>query len=548
MSIHFPFSKALTPCATHLLQRVLFNLKNSHVKVMCLMMSLITLVGCNLDTMRKSVETGQFVDSPVSGMHYMTESMSGTTGRNGEFYFKEGEIVTFSIGDIHLPPVRAVSVVTPLTVFGSDTIENRSVINLSRLLQTLDTDNNLNNGISLPSNIDTMTAGLSVGFDALNFDSQVAPLVRGTKANSGKLIVYQSAIQHLRSSLPYGDGDLDGNWLIETLYTPKTATKNSSDFNLKLEHSRVFSDQILTTEELSLTQSPLDNVEFDSQIEPSNLSLITTGTKKGELSDAGTRFNFAYLNKMKDVAFGVNQGITNQTISLMVKSPFSMNLSALSGNWQEFIFQTPSNGSGDPAAFDAEMNSVIIQADGSATRIPSIQSFEQSLFFDLIDANNMIIPVANNDNYAINASHSVMIGPRIYASGHIQTPNQQFTVLIKQAEGYVQSDLEGTWFGVKFSSPRNNQNSDLLYSQELTQLNIDEQGNVGAFNLRTRLPIEFNNFKIMLNTFGEFSTSPALGYDTYWGMDETKSVIMILAKNENNAQSITLLLKQGDME
>ncbi len=524
------------------------KMKHVCVKALCLMGSMMVLTGCNLEIDRKSVETGQFVDSPVSGMSYTTETLIGTTGRKGEFYYKEGESVTFSIGDIHLPSVRADSVVTPLTVFGSDTLENRSVINLSRLLQTLDIDNNLNNGISLPSNLDITTAGLNVEFGALNFDSQVALLVRGTKANSGKLIVYQNAIQHLRASLPYGDGDLDGNWLIETLYTPKTATKNSSDFNLTLEHAKVFADQILTTTELSLTQTPLDNVEFDSQIEPSNLSLVTAGTKKGELSDAGTRFSFAYLNKMKDVAFGVNQGITNQLLSVMVKSPYSMNLYSLMGTWKEFIFQTPKNGSGDPAAFDAEVNKVTIQENGSAIRTPLLPGLDQSLMFDLVDANNMVIPVSNNDNFAINVSHSVMIAPRVNSSNYIQMPNQRFAVLLKEAEGYVQSDLEGTWFGVKFSSPRNNQSSDLLYSQELTQLNIDEHGNVGAFNLLTRLPIEFNNFKIMLNTFGEFSTSPVLGYDTYWGMDETKSVIVILAKNENNAQSITLLLKQGDME
>ncbi|MCU0577476.1 MAG: hypothetical protein MUD15_11730 [Desulfobacterota bacterium] len=57
---------------------------------------------------------GQFIDSPVEGLTYETQTMSGTTDSRGAFLFSPGERITFSIGGIVLGTTNVRSIVTPL--------------------------------------------------------------------------------------------------------------------------------------------------------------------------------------------------------------------------------------------------------------------------------------------------------------------------------------------------------------------------------------------------------------------------------------------------
>ena len=43
---------------------------------------------------------GAFQDSPVQGLEYRTPTLSGPTGPKGEFEYRAGETVTFSIGGL----------------------------------------------------------------------------------------------------------------------------------------------------------------------------------------------------------------------------------------------------------------------------------------------------------------------------------------------------------------------------------------------------------------------------------------------------------------
>ena len=60
---------------------------------------------------------GRFIDSPVIGVAYKTATQSGFTGIYGEFAYRAGESVTFSIGKVVFPTVPASALVTlsPLT-------------------------------------------------------------------------------------------------------------------------------------------------------------------------------------------------------------------------------------------------------------------------------------------------------------------------------------------------------------------------------------------------------------------------------------------------
>jgi len=145
--------------------------------------------------------TGRFVDSAVAGLQFSTDTQSGTTDADGTFTYAAGEDVTFSIGDIVLPPVEGADVITPLDVFGTDNIGDPSVMNLARLLQTLDVDGNADNGIVLGDNASASATGLTVDFASPNFDASVVNLVANSGSTQTSLIGGEPALDHLQETL-----------------------------------------------------------------------------------------------------------------------------------------------------------------------------------------------------------------------------------------------------------------------------------------------------------------------------------------------------------
>lgn len=118
-------------------------------------------------------EIGVFTDGPVSGVAYKTETRSGVTNASGQFRFFPGETVTFTIGDVSLPPVVATGRITPLdmgTVTNGDL--SNEIINVLRLLQSLDEDGDPDNGIQIPSG---SLIGVAPDFSAApsQFEAQV---------------------------------------------------------------------------------------------------------------------------------------------------------------------------------------------------------------------------------------------------------------------------------------------------------------------------------------------------------------------------------------
>lgn len=86
-----------------------------------------------------TVDNGQLIDAPVQGVRYESGSISGVTGNSGEFQYETGGTVRFFIGDISLgEAVRGKAVITPLDLVPNGTIDMPAVINIARLLQSLD--------------------------------------------------------------------------------------------------------------------------------------------------------------------------------------------------------------------------------------------------------------------------------------------------------------------------------------------------------------------------------------------------------------------------
>lgn len=110
-------------------------------------------VGAHPVTNGLATQTGTFLDSAVSGMSYKTGTQTGTTDANGNYYYVPGETVTFSIGAITFPQTTAMSTVTPLNMSTTGSLNDPVVTNVAYLLQSLDNNNNPDDGIQIDSRV-----------------------------------------------------------------------------------------------------------------------------------------------------------------------------------------------------------------------------------------------------------------------------------------------------------------------------------------------------------------------------------------------------------
>jgi hypothetical protein len=160
----------------------------------------------DLDTpANSSTQTGVFLDSPIIQIAYQTETLSGFTNDKGEFDYLPGEAVTFSIGDLIFPSTPAIGVVTPLNIAGTTDIDDPAVINMIRLLQTLDSDGDPSNGITIADAAKVNAEQVDFSLTEEAFAS--LPAVSSLIANGGQtvtvteLVNTSDAIAHFEAEL-----------------------------------------------------------------------------------------------------------------------------------------------------------------------------------------------------------------------------------------------------------------------------------------------------------------------------------------------------------
>ncbi len=152
----------------------------------------------------KTLKSGIFLDSRVANINYKTESQTGTTNIHGEFNYYSGESITFSIGDLELPKVKAGGIITPMTLAGSASIYNQTATNIAILLQSLDEDGVLSGGITIPAGA-KLSAPSAIDFaqstsEFIN-NNDVINMVANAGAHNTSLVSATSAQEHMQTSL-----------------------------------------------------------------------------------------------------------------------------------------------------------------------------------------------------------------------------------------------------------------------------------------------------------------------------------------------------------
>ncbi len=130
--------------------------------------SILAFSGCGGgDSSDSDVSTAYLVDSAVKGVNYRCGTQSGTTGTDGAFNYQHGQTCTFSIGattfSVAADKLAAGKSITPYDIFAGD---DEKVVNLARLLQTLDSDRMTLRMvlISMPQHTALITNQIEFGF------------------------------------------------------------------------------------------------------------------------------------------------------------------------------------------------------------------------------------------------------------------------------------------------------------------------------------------------------------------------------------------------
>ena len=195
------------------------------MKWTCLLMTVLMLSACldfssddddeeDVDDRPNEEEgVGYFIDSPVQGLAYQSTSYSGVTDEDGRYEYEEGETVTFKLGSITLGSVTGARAIHVSDLFDDPEANDTETLNLARLLLTLDSDADSDNGIQLSasaisaSNTTQFPSGLDFGSASFATDVANYIAITGvTNASVSALVSAQDAQDHLALTLAEAEG------------------------------------------------------------------------------------------------------------------------------------------------------------------------------------------------------------------------------------------------------------------------------------------------------------------------------------------------------
>lgn len=207
-----------------------------HGKLSLLVLLIIAGCGGSGGDMPPTVNegTGQFIDSAVEGLEYQSGSIRDLTSSDGSFRFEQGSSIRFFIGDIVLGEGTPSDVMSPLNIVaGSPGVTDDHVLNIARFLQTLDTDNDPTNGITISAFARQQAIGKTIDFNVTaaefaangNVQTVVSLLTASNDGGPQLLVSADEAEAHLRESLgmePMPEPNMTWAELREVCWEPQT--------------------------------------------------------------------------------------------------------------------------------------------------------------------------------------------------------------------------------------------------------------------------------------------------------------------------------------
>lgn len=152
-----------------------------------------------------SGDEAMFLDAAVEGIAYTSPSYSGYTDAAGMFRFRRGETTTFSIGKLVLGTIEGNAIPMDKLMFLQDLVGTSRtdtghaiVKKTAQFLQTLDSDGNANNGITITQDVrDTFTTSQDINSLSV---SDLTSLTKSVYPKRG-FVNENQAVNHLKKVL-----------------------------------------------------------------------------------------------------------------------------------------------------------------------------------------------------------------------------------------------------------------------------------------------------------------------------------------------------------
>ena len=144
-----------------------------------------------------TVGTAYYIDSAVSGIHYVCGAKEGNTSESGAFTFEVGKECTFYLNDMQLRTVAGDALYE-----GSQVVEDN--ITIGRMLQTLDVDGNASNGITVTPEVIEAMAQNNIT-ELPDTDAEIEHLYQVLESNvegyDGKAVSEEAAQEHMDETM-----------------------------------------------------------------------------------------------------------------------------------------------------------------------------------------------------------------------------------------------------------------------------------------------------------------------------------------------------------
>lgn len=167
----------------------------------------LTLAGCG-GSGGGGGPSGTFLDSPVEGLTVTSGTKISTTDAAGRFAYLPGAQAMFAVGDIVVGLGLAAPVMTPLSLVpGAVDETDDEVVNIARFLQTLDLDQDVDDGITIDPLVAQAALGMSLDFstDPTTFAGLAQPVLdaitAGLPGGARTLVDAAEALAHLQRTL-----------------------------------------------------------------------------------------------------------------------------------------------------------------------------------------------------------------------------------------------------------------------------------------------------------------------------------------------------------
>jgi hypothetical protein len=203
------------------------------------------------------VVTGVFLDAAVSNIGYRTATQEGFTNNNGEFAYQIGELITFYIGDLELPSVVATGIITPLDIANTESLTDNQLINILRLLQSLDKDGDASNGIEITAA--AIAAGTVLDFtvapDVFADSPAVKALLQASGSANEELISIEQAVAHFQTTLELINGPSSSSSSQSSTVIVETSSSATSSEQVVASSSSVTSSETVVETSSSIKSS-----------------------------------------------------------------------------------------------------------------------------------------------------------------------------------------------------------------------------------------------------------------------------------------------------